>query len=195
MPSGTPSASVCVKNINTKVKKQELRAQLYDLFGSYGKVLDVVATRAPKMRGQAFVVFRDLQSATMAMRGLDGFEFYEKPLSIDYARKKSYATLVQEHGKEALLNPALLARMSEGLIQPTAKVTYSHAQADAEGQDKKRAHEDSSQAGETSTLTARPVKTQRTESQPESNQEEDNDDDGTCKILTEAMEMADSDED
>lgn len=93
------------------------------------------------------------------------------------------------------MNPALLARMSEGLIQPTAKVTYSHAQADAEGQDKKRAHEDSSQAGETSTLTARPVKTQRTESQPESNQEEDNDDDGTCKILTEAMEMADSDED
>lgn len=59
---------------------EELRAQLYDLFGSYGKVLDVVATRAPGMRGQAFVVFRDLQSATSAMRGLEGFEFYDKPL-------------------------------------------------------------------------------------------------------------------
>jgi len=32
------------------------------------------------MRGQAFVVFRDLQSATAALRALDGFEFYEKPL-------------------------------------------------------------------------------------------------------------------
>ena len=47
---------------------------------SYGKVLDVVATRADGMRGQAFVVFRDLQSATAALRALDGFEFYEKPL-------------------------------------------------------------------------------------------------------------------
>lgn len=58
----------------------ELRRQLYGLFGSYGKVLDVVATRADGMRGQAFVVFRDLQSATSALRGLEGFEFYDKPM-------------------------------------------------------------------------------------------------------------------
>ena len=95
MSSAMPNTSLYVKNINSKVKKPgmyrsaiesgtltlaELRRQLYSLFGSYGKVLDVVATRADGMRGQAFVVFRDLQSATAALRALDGFEFYEKPL-------------------------------------------------------------------------------------------------------------------
>ena len=95
MSSAMPNTSLYVKNINSKVKKPgmyrsaiesgtltlaELRRQLCSLFGSYGKVLDVVATRADGMRGQAFVVFRDLQSATAALRALDGFEFYEKPL-------------------------------------------------------------------------------------------------------------------
>lgn len=99
-----PNTSLYVKNLNTKTKKPgesallarplharpsshdharvfaELRRQLYVLFNSYGKVIDVVATRADGMRGQAFVVFRHLQSATAAMRALDGFEFYDKPL-------------------------------------------------------------------------------------------------------------------
>lgn len=174
----------------------ELRAQLYDLFGAYGKVLDVVATRAPGMRGQAFVVFRDLQSAASAMRGLEGFEFYDKPLvraaltqSIEYARKKSYATLVHEHGEEALLNPGLLSRISEGALPPTSKVTYSHAQADAEGQDKKRARDDANNAPRVAD-DARPAKTQRTEPAQE---DDDDDDDGTCEADA-AMEMGDSDE-
>ncbi|KAI3628494.1 hypothetical protein CBS14141_000197 [Malassezia furfur] len=158
MPSGTPSASVYVKNINTKVKKEG-------------------------MRGQAFVVFRDMQSATSALRGLDGFEFYDKPLVIEYARKKSYASLVQEHGEEALLNPGWLSRISEGTLQPTTKVTYSHAQADAEGQDKKRAREDAPTGAAPVAEEARPAKTQRTESdakQTNNNEEEDDDDGRLC---------------
>lgn len=188
----------------------ELRAQLYDLFGSYGKVLDVVATRAPGMRGQAFVVFRDMQSATSALRGLDGFEFYDKPLVrahrltqvIEYARKKSYASLVQEHGQEALLNPGLLSRISEGTLPPTTKVTYSHAQADAEGQDKKRAREEVVNGAAPVAEEVRPAKTQRTESEAKQanngkEDEEDEEDDGrSCVMqLTTAMEMADSDDD
>lgn len=41
------------------------------------------------MRGQAFIVFHDLQSATAALRGLDGFEFYEKPLVSRTANSRS----------------------------------------------------------------------------------------------------------
>ena len=36
----------------------ELRRSLYFLFSQYGAVLDVVALKTPKMRGQAFVVFK-----------------------------------------------------------------------------------------------------------------------------------------
>ncbi len=40
----------------------------------------MVAQKGPKMRGQAFVVFRDLAGATTAMRSLDGEMFYEKQM-------------------------------------------------------------------------------------------------------------------
>lgn len=50
------------------------------LFSTYGPVLDVVALRTTKMRGQAHVVFRDAQTATHAMRALQGFEFFGKEM-------------------------------------------------------------------------------------------------------------------
>lgn len=78
--SNQPNASLYIKNLNTKTKKPELRRQLYSLFSTYGKVIDIVATRAEGMRGQAFVVFGDLRSATAARRALDGFEFYERSI-------------------------------------------------------------------------------------------------------------------
>jgi U2 small nuclear ribonucleoprotein B'' len=78
--SFSPSATLYVKNIPSKIKKEELRRQLYCLFSTYGKILDVVATRAQGMRCQAFVVFQDLASSTAALRGLEGFSFYESSL-------------------------------------------------------------------------------------------------------------------
>jgi RNA recognition motif-containing protein len=50
------------------------------LFSTYGPVLDVVALKTMKMRGQAHIVYRDIQTATQAMRSLDGFEFFGMPL-------------------------------------------------------------------------------------------------------------------
>ena len=45
------------------------------LFSTYGPVLDVVALKTIQMRGQAHIVFRDVQAATQAMRSLDGQVF------------------------------------------------------------------------------------------------------------------------
>ncbi|KAK0521823.1 hypothetical protein OC842_006654 [Tilletia horrida] len=83
-----PNPSLYINNINGKVKKEELRRQLYALFGTYGRILDVVATRANGMRRQAFVVFEDLAGATAAMRGLSGFVFYDEPLGGSTSNKK-----------------------------------------------------------------------------------------------------------
>ena len=162
--------------------RPELRRQLYTLFGSYGKVIDVVATRADGMRGQAFVVFRDLQSATAALRGLDGFEFYDKPLSIDYARTKSHATIVEEQGEEALYNAALHGDAADGAAAPpTGRVTYSHAEAEAQGQKRNReaggvepAPGEVAVNGEAG--DARPPKAARTEGPEEEAEEEEVDD-------------------
>jgi U2 small nuclear ribonucleoprotein B'' len=46
------------------------------LFSTYGPVLDVVALKTMKMRGQAHIVYRDIQAATQAMRSLQGFVFF-----------------------------------------------------------------------------------------------------------------------
>jgi hypothetical protein len=45
-----------------------------------GPVLDVVCTKAGGMRGQAHVVFRDVATATIAMRALQNFMFLDKEM-------------------------------------------------------------------------------------------------------------------
>jgi len=41
-------------------------SELYVLCSQFGGILDVVALKTPKMRGQAFVVFQHLTSASIA---------------------------------------------------------------------------------------------------------------------------------
>ena len=48
-----------------------------------GPVLDVVCTKAGGMRGQAHVVFRDVVTATTAMRALQNFTFLDKEMVLD----------------------------------------------------------------------------------------------------------------
>jgi RNA recognition motif-containing protein len=61
---------------SSKIQKEDLRTALYMLFSTHGPVLDVVALKTMKMRGQAHIVYRDIQTATQAMRSLDGFEIF-----------------------------------------------------------------------------------------------------------------------
>lgn len=78
--STQPNTTLYINNLNDKINKEEIRSQLYALFTTYGKLIDVVATKTPKMRGQAFLVFTDLASATAALRACDGMPFYDKPM-------------------------------------------------------------------------------------------------------------------
>lgn len=58
----------------------ELKSSLYAIFSQFGQILDVVALKTMKMRGQAFVAFKDINSATNALRSMQGFPFYDKPM-------------------------------------------------------------------------------------------------------------------
>jgi len=85
-----PNQTLYITNLpSSKIPKADLRISLYTLFSTYGPVLDVVALRTMKMRGQAHVVYRDIQTATQAMRALQGFEFFGKEMQIAYAKSKS----------------------------------------------------------------------------------------------------------
>ncbi len=58
----------------------ELKKSLYAIFSQFGQILDIVALKTLKMRGQAFVIFNDVNSATNALRSMQGFPFYDKPM-------------------------------------------------------------------------------------------------------------------
>ncbi|KAI5453837.1 hypothetical protein NCC49_004833 [Naganishia albida] len=118
-----PIPTLYVNNIESKVKKDELRRQLYALFVPYGKILDVVAQKGNKMRGQAFVVFEEQSAATAAMRALVGEDFYGRPLRITYARSTSNATL-QHEDPEAVIAPSKKLRKEDRTIASRAQGDY-----------------------------------------------------------------------
>ncbi|KAL5332891.1 hypothetical protein BJX70DRAFT_90884 [Aspergillus crustosus] len=87
--AGHPNQTLYCTNLPEKLRKHDLRLSLYTLFSTYGAVLDVVAMKTEKMRGQAHIVFRDAQASTQALRALQGFDFFGKPMNIVYAKGTS----------------------------------------------------------------------------------------------------------
>ncbi|RVE76790.1 hypothetical protein OJAV_G00012130 [Oryzias javanicus] len=84
-----PNHTIYINNINDKVKKEELKRSLYALLSQFGQIVSIVALKTMRMRGQAFVVFKELAAATNALRQLQGFPFYNKPMRIQYAKNDS----------------------------------------------------------------------------------------------------------
>ncbi|KAF2084257.1 hypothetical protein K490DRAFT_49682, partial [Saccharata proteae CBS 121410] len=84
-----PSRRLYCQNLPDKIRKAKLRRAMYILSASYGPVLDVVALKTDKMRGQAHVVFRDIQCSSQALRALQGHELCHKEMRVAYAKGKS----------------------------------------------------------------------------------------------------------
>jgi U2 small nuclear ribonucleoprotein B'' len=84
-----PSHTIYINNLNEKVKKDELKKSLYAIFSQFGQILDIIALKTLKMRGQAFVIFKEIASATNALRTMQGFPFYDKPMRINYSKTES----------------------------------------------------------------------------------------------------------
>ena len=84
-----PNQTLYIKNIDWKIKKPLLKRALYSLFTRHGKVLEVIVLRREGLRGQAWVVFEDIQAATAALQAESGFSFFGKDLILEYAREKS----------------------------------------------------------------------------------------------------------
>lgn len=84
-----PNHTIYINNLNEKIKKDELKKSLYAIFSQFGQILDIVALKTLKMRGQAFVIFKDITSATNALRSMQSFPFYDKPMRITYSKRDS----------------------------------------------------------------------------------------------------------
>ena len=58
----------------------ELKKCLYCLFSQFGRIADVQCCKTNKLRGQAWLIFADVASATNALQCMNGFPFFEKKL-------------------------------------------------------------------------------------------------------------------
>jgi len=75
-----PNHTLYVNRINERIRTRELVRTLYEMFSPFGKILDVKASRSLKKRGQAFIVFEDVQSASRAMKEMQGYPLFNKSI-------------------------------------------------------------------------------------------------------------------
>ena len=55
----------------------------------FGTIMEIRAHANIKRRGQAFVTFEDVEAASAALRSLQGFPFFDKPMKIAFAKTKA----------------------------------------------------------------------------------------------------------
>ena len=57
-----------------------MKYAIFNLFQAFGQVVQIVVKRNDKMRGQAFVVFKEVSEAGAARNNLDGYPIFGKPM-------------------------------------------------------------------------------------------------------------------
>ncbi|CEQ42634.1 SPOSA6832_04461 [Sporobolomyces salmonicolor] len=87
------SEVVYVNNLNEKIK-------LDILFREYGLVLGVTAHRNLRMRGQAFVTLDSKEAAAKAVKEVQKFPLYGKPMQLTFARTESDALVKKRHPED-----------------------------------------------------------------------------------------------
>ncbi|KAL9124284.1 MAG: hypothetical protein Q9217_006370 [Psora testacea] len=95
-----PSSTVYVKNLEERIKPDQLKGALTEIFSEYGNIVDLVTKKNLKAKGQAFIVFDGVEAAERAIEEVQGFELFEKPMVLDYAKTKSDATVQREGNEE-----------------------------------------------------------------------------------------------
>lgn len=84
------------------MKLPKLIEALHETFSAVGDVVEIVARKNIKARGQAFVVFESAEEAQDAIDDLQGFDLFDRPMQLAFAKTRSDATVKREDGDEGL---------------------------------------------------------------------------------------------
>ncbi|KAF2754438.1 RNA-binding domain-containing protein [Pseudovirgaria hyperparasitica] len=96
------NTTIYVRNLDERVRLSMLTSTLEDLCSLFGPVVEIIAKPNVKAKGQAFVVFQSPEHAARAVEDLQGFELWDKPMSVDFARTRSDATVKRDGNAEEL---------------------------------------------------------------------------------------------
>ena len=145
-------ARVYVRNLEERIKIPELKEALTEIFSEYGNIIDLVAKTNLKAKGQAFIVFDSPDDAAKAIEEVNGFELFDKPMQLDFARTRSDATVLREdgeHGLEKWKRARLAEKERKQALEATQQKLKRPAPTAATGPD----------AAAAGGLAARPAKT------------------------------------
>ena len=93
---------VYVHNLEEHVKLETATEALQAIFSEFGNVVDIVARKNLKAKGQAFIIFDNPESAQHAINEVQDFELFDKPLKIAMARSRSDKTVEMKCSEEEL---------------------------------------------------------------------------------------------
>nr|AEV40671.1 SNF [Antheraea pernyi] len=88
-----PNHTIYINNLNEKIKKDELKKSLYAIFSQFGQICDSCDhdyefdAQCPGCMPAGRRL--EISSATVALRSMQGFPFYDKPMRIQYSKTDS----------------------------------------------------------------------------------------------------------
>ncbi|KND03648.1 uncharacterized protein SPPG_01120 [Spizellomyces punctatus DAOM BR117] len=100
-PPTEPCQTLYIRNLPETRALTALESALKALFSQFGEVVHIRLKRNISLRGQAFVTFKEVDSATKALKEVQGFPLSGKPMDIQYSRNRSDKAAELE-GEEAL---------------------------------------------------------------------------------------------
>lgn len=87
--AAAPKHAIYINNLNDKVKINTMKRALHAAFSQFGPIVEIVMRKSYRLRGQAFIIFGSVECAARALKVMQGFLFYDKPLKIQYAKTES----------------------------------------------------------------------------------------------------------
>lgn len=78
--AGAENETIYIRNLNETIRLATMKESLRNLYCNFGEVVDVVAHRNIRMRGQAFVAFNNKNIAKRALADTQNFPLYGQPM-------------------------------------------------------------------------------------------------------------------
>ena len=89
-----PCETLYIKNLNEKIKIDELKEALNKEFSQYGEIIEIRVRNTIRLKGQAFISFKTKEQSSKAKKNLNDKLFLNKKLIIEFAKTPSDSILL-----------------------------------------------------------------------------------------------------